>query len=43
MKDRIMKILFIPSAKYDSDILMKNLSRELYEKYSRKILHDEPS
>ena len=38
VEDGIFEISFVTSADNDSDILTKNLSAELYEKHSKKIL-----
>ena len=38
VEDGIVKIVFVKSSDKDSDILIKNLSTELYEKYSKKIM-----
>ena len=40
--DRVVKIVFVKSAENDSDIFLKNLSAELHEKRSRKVLGETP-
>ena len=42
VEDGIVKILFVTSAVHDSNILMKNLSGNLHEKHSKKIMGDKP-
>ena len=41
-EDGVVKIIFVKFADNDSEILTKNLSAELYEKYSKKVLGDKP-
>ena len=38
VEDRVVKIFFVKSAEYDSNILTKNLSAVLHEKHSRKMI-----
>ena len=42
VKDGIVKIIFVKSADNDSDILTKNLSAELHEKHSKKMVIEKP-
>ena len=39
---RVVKMIFVKSADNDSDILTKNLSAELHEKHSKKIVIEKP-
>ena len=41
VEDGIVKIIFVKSADNDSNILSKNLSVELYEKHSKKMVVEE--
>ena len=47
VEDEVVKIVFVKSADNDNNILIKNLSTELYEKHSKKMvgkrLKDVPS
>ena len=38
----VVKIVFVKSADNDSDILTKNISAELHEKHSRKMVGEKP-
>ena len=40
VEDGVVKIVFVKSADIDSDILTKNLSAELHEKHSRKMVDE---
>ena len=40
VEDRIIKIVFVKSACNDSDILTKNLSTEMHEKHSKKMVDE---
>ena len=42
MEDRVVRIVFPKSADNDSNILTKNLSAELYEKHSNKMVIEKP-
>ena len=42
VEDRAVKIIFVKSADNDSNILTKNLSAELHEKHSRKMVGEKP-
>ena len=38
VEDRVIKIVFVKSAENDSNILTKNLSADLHEKHSKKMI-----
>ena len=42
VEDGVVKIVFVKSADNDSDILTKNLSAELHEKHSKKMVGEKP-
>ena len=42
VEDEDVKIFFVKSAENDSDILTKNLSTELHEEHSKKIVGEKP-
>ena len=42
VEDGVVKIIFVKSAGNDSRILTKNLSAELHEKHSKKMVGEKP-
>ena len=42
VENRVVKIIFVKSSDNDNNILTKNLSTELHEKHSKKILGEKP-
>ena len=42
VKDEVVKIVFVTSADFDSDILNKNRSTELHEKHSQRMVIEKP-
>ena len=42
VKDGVVKIVFVKSADNDSNILTKNLSADLHEKHSKKMVIEKP-
>ena len=41
-EDKVVKIVFVKSADNDSNILTKNLSANVHEKHSKKMLFEKP-
>ena len=42
VEDRVVEIVFVKSADNDSNIFMKNVSAELHEKHSKKMVVEKP-
>ena len=42
VEDGVVKIGFVKSADHDSNILSKNLSADLHEKHSKKMVSEKP-